>query len=555
MKLDCTILFLFALNYAEDRLDRKARGNDLWQDFQQGLMFSDHSTVGRTLRDVGWIRHASFHLALQSQDDKDGYSGGDYAQMAEFSGYPEIALLALLYQRMKPLQKGAVPSISNNRLDDLDESWLQRPQAPTTDCGCGFPECGIHDCSLPFSMDDVEPILDALAAYVDALPSRASDATAHTVLTAIANKRKQDIDTSHILPLLRYWESSDESYRELPPVSQLLLTKLLYQVIPPLAAEGVTQIEYPKSMARAYKSHNAYQILIKASVLGERIKPRRIKSLPVYHVPIWDVLFGHNVRLGLPPTPWNMSGQDLKEHFIQCIHHCNTRKSYTLSPPPLLFPKDDIKSIFLVGDSHIFSTSWQLIRLPNGQVRRIVPTLVTGLKAWHCRTDTHFYTHSLLHKVLERLKSTNAETVIISVGEIDCREGIGGPKLEGYNNGIMEEAVDNTIEKLIESLTNLPMKQILLLPVAPHAHKSERYGKAESRKLRRQLKRYWNQRLREMLPRENVAFFDYEEDLMHPGDVLNPSYNADATHMNSAFLPCLENAMVDLNGWCDWDLL
>jgi hypothetical protein len=73
------------MNYAEDRLDRKARGTDLWEDFQTALGQNDHVLLGRTLRDAGWIRHAVFHYSLAG-----GVHGtvGDYAQMAELAGFP-----------------------------------------------------------------------------------------------------------------------------------------------------------------------------------------------------------------------------------------------------------------------------------------------------------------------------------------------------------------------------------------------------------------------------------------------------------------------------------
>ena len=70
------------MNYAEDRLDRKARGTGLWDDFQAALRRNDHVLLGRTLRDVGWIRHAVFHYSLAPN------SVGDYAQMAELAGFP-----------------------------------------------------------------------------------------------------------------------------------------------------------------------------------------------------------------------------------------------------------------------------------------------------------------------------------------------------------------------------------------------------------------------------------------------------------------------------------
>ena len=102
-----------------------------------------------------------------------------------------------------------------------------------------------------------------------------------------------------------------QQYRTLPPVLQLLLLKLLYSSpiggnclklacidVPYLA------VRYPlsssvdgRNLARQYKSHWAYYILVRYLVLGERIKEYRRKagsgrSGMRHHIPVWDVVFG-----------------------------------------------------------------------------------------------------------------------------------------------------------------------------------------------------------------------------------------------------------------------
>ena len=96
--------------------------------------------------------------------------------------------------------------------------------------------------------------------------------------------------------------------------------------------------------------------------------------------------------------------------------------------------------------------------------------------------------------------------------------------------------------------------QILLLPVAPHAYRSQKNGKAAGRNLRRERMMLWNELLREECAKtavlsSRVYFLDYEtklrsQDESSPvGFVLNKAYNADYTHLNSAFLPHLEDAL------------
>lgn len=74
----------------------------------------------------------------------------------------------------------------------------------------------------------------------------------------------------------------------------------------------------------------------------------------------------------------------------------------------------------------------------------------------------------------------------------------------------------------------------------------------------------WNETLREECEKidteeQNVFLLDYEVGLREEneespvGFVLNKHYNADYTHMNSAFLPLLEKSIVDCK--CDLSLV
>jgi hypothetical protein len=118
------------MNYAEDRIDRRARhaeGKDLlWKDYIEALQSQgstvciNHELLARTLRDIGWNSHALYHygqawceeaaaaVAAAASDDLSSDShdqswkaAGDYAQMAELAGFPEVGVLALLVYRAR----------------------------------------------------------------------------------------------------------------------------------------------------------------------------------------------------------------------------------------------------------------------------------------------------------------------------------------------------------------------------------------------------------------------------------------------------------------------
>ena len=273
------------------------------------------------------------------------------------------------------------------------------------------------------------------------------------------------------------------------------------------------------------------------------------------------------------------------------------------------------KPIYALGDSHVLSFGWQTIRIQNYDAnsdinanvntnvkyRTIIPYPVTGLKAWHTRPNTKFFTYTHLKANLNRLPSS-CRTILISAGEIDCREGIGGTLLQGYY-GNCDDAVCNTVHEYVAAIQLIAIEfelQILVLPVAPHAYRSEKNGKAKGRAMRRERMVLWNETLRSLLcnvdcvdcvdgstggtnrnyekeeiyddsssdkastrqpmhtnyssttnqkAHRRVFLLDYEEKLRFQdtsspvGFVLNNVYNADYTHMNSAFLPHLEQAI------------
>ena len=208
--------------------------------------------------------------------------------------------------------------------------------------------------------------------------------------------------------------------------------------------------------------------------------------------------------------------------------------------------------------------------------RTAVPFPATGLKAWHSRASTRFFTHYNLLTCLERIPAILRRTIIFSAGEIDCREGIGGLLLQGYYRNCAD-AVESTVIEYLTSLASIADKyqiQILVMPVAPHAYRSEKNGKSMGRAKRRETMQLWNETLRRELVNERsltlqqdntqvkynrVFLLDYEKKLQYPDDnspvgyVLHPSYNADFTHVNSAIIPLVEDAI--LHCGCDLSLI
>lgn len=709
-----------AMNYAEDRLDRRAAGSTIGADLDaahaalreagdalllhagaainstvvdagtQHASFdvsspeiigilqqlrSAHELCGRSLRDRGLCRQASYHYGLAWSCDPTSSTGaGDYAQMADLAGYPEVGILSLLYfrvgggeqldrtmpirveleaalrrrrRRHGPTARGSTTASSTGNEDSTTCT------ASSTDnedhCGCHHPQCGSSPCHVVLPTSGNSPLLAELLsdldeiAQLDNAPSssgRTTTATAADILEGLsraARAEKQSrrngrnnsngrnssngndngnadgsttssssrstTDQSSFLPPLDamppnlcFWEEQ----ASFPPLLQILLLKLLYassaggpflrlacSAVPHLAVRMPPSSPLGQRLARDNKSHLAYYVLIRAVVLGERVKKHRrgtAGGVP-YHVPVWDVVHGVDQRDGVVAKVVEGAGAPASasaevamtassfSRRIQALLDDLTatsttdRSACTLPPTSHVLPSclpaaTSHPPLFVLGDSHCLSIAWQTIKIDNParrseppMLRTLVPYPATGIKAWHTRDQTQFFTHHNLRTSLQRLPP-GCRTVLLSAGEIDCREGIGGEKLSGYNASC-DDRVRNTVREYVRAATRLATEhnlQILLLPVAPHAFRNAKKGKAAGRDQRRERILLWNDLLRDECATSGGAgngiyLLDYEGDLRSPdeispvGFVLNRAFNADYTHLNSAFLGHLEAAL------------
>jgi hypothetical protein len=586
------------MNYAEDRLDRRARhaeGKDLlWKDYTEAIQGNNHELLGRTLRDIGWNSHALYHygqawcdasasVAVASDDDDDVSSNGswkaagDYAQMAELAGFPEVGVLALLVYRARgDIQSSATTSLSLDAIGLLDPSWLQQKEPSGRNCGCGLPECSSS--SRFFPGKDTSLVLVELATYC-------RDFAERQAITPIANEilgqqlNDNTLSDPDIPELLLFWRNSNETttttqqlqpqFSPLPCVLQLLLIKLLYLTLPVLAAEAVayTKFDEPARLAADYKSHWAYYVFIKALTMGERSKPHRRRT---DLVTAWDILWGmdHRSSNKLEIPAGESALVNYQSFFTRLRSNILMAERTTQDAlPPLLWQlphtntTTEPKPIYFVGDSHVLSLAWQTLWIPDStgvslHPRMVVPVITTGLKAWHVRHSTRFFTHTCLKALLQRV---SAPSIVVSAGEIDCREGLGGPLLEGYKQSCHEH-VCQTVKEYVNALRELvvdpetAVQQILVMPIAPHKQTSK--GRVEAQAARRETSRAWNEELRSLLPVDGSVFLlDYETALQVPDQeayILKPAFNADSTHMNAAFAPHLEEAIA--NCGCDLDL-
>ena len=623
------------MNYAVDRLDRRARhaqgANALWKDYCDGIAKTDHELIGRTLRDVGWNRHAVYHYGQQwCLHPSSEKAASDYAQMAELAGFPEIGFLALLSYRARgrlkeglhtssPFHPTTEKQLVQQRRQQQD--WLLQSAPNHGDCGCGVPTCGLVACYVP--MIDMDSIFYAIELFSSIAPDNRYSGSSSQLLNDIS--KGIEIPDDWIPELLRFWENNNnsivscDSYRSISLVSQLLLVKLTYLTVPLLALESMTRIQMidkkgvnnDDDLTQSHKSHHAYFVLIRAVSLGKRVKGHKRKLF----ISVWD-------RFTLL-LQQQQEQQEQKQHqnVPSASVSCLLKESIALASsgrilPPLSYHNQfplvsypDMKPLFLVGDSHVLSLGWQPIQIPgHDQPWLAIPVVITGLKAWHVRQETRFFTQTNLRLMtLGRLQikdrtnhchnasgsSLKKTIVVVSAGEIDCREGLGGPLLQGYPTTMscsMENHIHETVQEYVAALQMLATEgnlSILVMPVAPHIQRAK--GRVIGQTWRRQTMQIWNQQLKYLLQsRElyhDVYFLDYEEHLVssfknHVDNddtiikrrrkrmichdtsrdiqkvdtlssssssscccILNPEYDADGTHMNAAFANHFANAI------------
>lgn len=625
------------MNYAQDRLDRKSCSNTFSIDdcLQEALgslqeatqchndernaviIATRHAEIGAILRDMGKCREACFHFAyawmimeenfslLETPEAMDTFVG-DYAQMTEFAGFPEIGIVSLLLYRMVRTDRDKPKRIRITNFSVVMEAKSNSFSDNNNDCGCGIGSCGSFPCFVPFSTSTsvYEQLCRALKNYDDTFLS--VNRQAENI-----PQEEQTVNENLVL-LCHFWEGGtldDMNILPLPLLLQLLLLKLLYTsssiggVFLRLACNAATQMHKLTSTLRCvtpewkikYKSHWAYYVFIQSLVIGERIKPHRRSTIGLYHVPLWDIVRGKEERKPLmyPHVSsltcesisklWVPSSTDVIQQLAEIIEFCSSsilsheKKSQESSPlqkdslnnvyfSPTMISPSNYPPLFVVGDSHVLSIAWQHVFIGIHTQRTAVPVPITGLKAWHCRRSTKFFTYTNWICILRYRLPSNVQTILLSAGEIDCREGIGGAQLQGYYSNC-EEAVRHTVYEYVQSLHHIlaegeihpSLRQILLLPVAPHAYRSSKNGKVVGRNKRRERTMLWNSCLEsECNKYDNIFFLNYEPLLRSPscnssvGFVLNKSYNADYTHLNSAFLPLLERSIAECGCNLHW---
>lgn len=460
--------------------------------------------------------------------------------MAELAGFPELSILALFYYR-----GGGIPVFLHEECDCDDGIRPPFSQFQLkniySDCGCGIAGCGQPAGIAPLDPRQLGSIFRAHTSADDV------DGAEGGTIKALLRFWEDNFDdnngnqlqpqASGMIRDVRNINITENQRRSLPPLIQILLLKLLYtspvsviqskqkqQSFLDMSSDAIsylvakfkqsTRLDYSSlASGKVHKSHWAYFVLIRAVVVGERMKPHRRAIFP-YHIPVGDIIAGKDCRFAdesfqaIPKrTDQSLQNDENDNDFFPreaSLQFLQQTMMDLLANNPYPRISTTVKTacsnnrwnppLYVIGDSHILSIAWQTIQIRSSNsndsnqqhqhcYRTATPLLITGLKAWHCRSETNFFTHTNVHSILKRISSggTKKQTIIFSAGEIDCREGIGGKVLEGYSTvgggsgdllaEHIKDSVLHTVKVYVDALANfaeLYHLQILVMPVAPH---------------------------------------------------------------------------------------
>ncbi len=191
-----------------------------------------------------------------------------------------------------------------------------------------------------------------------------------------------------------------------------------------------------------------------------------------------------------------------------------------------------VRPLYICGDSHSMSSAWTRLTV-DGQPCILQPKLVTGLKCFHMRPESHFFTKFNLTHVLDTIP--RGADVVFVFGEIDCREGLL-VAVERARHETVDEGVAATVDIYFAALAAIQAQygfRIWVHPVSPVLDVTRTVVLKFNAMLKTKLaQRKWPFRL--------LDFFD---GLLHPHTGYNKTYELDGTHLNPLYVPLMEAAL------------
>ena len=116
------------------------------------------------------------------------------------------------------------------------------------------------------------------------------------------------------------------------------------------------------------------------------------------------------------------------------------------SKQPSLYSQPVERDIHIIGDSHSLSYAGTILKF-EGKASRVIPHLIMGCKAWHLSQDKGNRFKASFDCVLQQL--SNEDTVIISMGEIDCRTDEGIFPAHKKNGNDLSASIETLVDSFV----------------------------------------------------------------------------------------------------------
>jgi len=205
---------------------------------------------------------------------------------------------------------------------------------------------------------------------------------------------------------------------------------------------------------------------------------------------------------------------------------------------------NNCEKIFHLGESHSLAFANCSIKLKD-KLFQVKPLITFGLKAWHLSQNTQNRFKSIF---TQRLKSIpDNSKVMISIGEIDCRENEGII----YNHIETGQSIEKIIEITITGYINFVKELIdqknldayFFSVPAPvfEAKRADQNSKLNNQKLRAQVVKKFNETLQQKVRSISSKFIDTYSLTLNKDGFSNNKFHIDGIHLKPNILESIQD--------------
>jgi len=202
---------------------------------------------------------------------------------------------------------------------------------------------------------------------------------------------------------------------------------------------------------------------------------------------------------------------------------------------PELYAVPCINHVYIIGDSHSLSYANTVISLKNKKYC-VIPRLIMGCKAWHFAKSGKNKYKASLDCAIQQLPV--GATVIISVGEIDCRTNEGILPAHKKYGMELKSAIRRLVCDFVRCISDKTKKKdltVFFLGV-PAPNCSIDHLSAQDRQIFLHVIELFNVNLSKAAARSEQGFIDTYHQTVAQDGYSNNKYHIDAFHLDPDFL-------------------